>query len=85
MSIHIHIERLVLDGLPSVDTHALRTSIEAELAQLLHRSGLARTVHQSRALAKASGGSIRLGQKPQTAKLGADIAKAAYRGIGAHL
>jgi len=84
MNINIHIERLILDGLPI--THSQRplvqASVEAELARLLATDGLASSLQAGGALPNIPGGSIQLTSDGNPHKLGQQIAQAVYGGIG---
>jgi hypothetical protein len=84
MNINIHIERLILDGLPI--THSQRplvqASVEAELARLLATDGLASRLQAGGALPNIPGGSIHLTSDGNPHKLGQQIAQAVYGGIG---
>ncbi|MFL5801929.1 MAG: hypothetical protein ACJ8CR_09330 [Roseiflexaceae bacterium] len=82
-NIHVHIERLILDGLPierSQGPH-VQAAIEAELARLLTERGLAEQFHAGGALPSIRADAIQLaGSEPQ--QLGSQIAQSVYGGIG---
>ncbi len=84
MNINIHIERLILDGLPI--THSQRplvqASVEAELARLLASDGLTSALQIGGAVPYMPGGSIQLARDSNPHKLGQQIAQAVYGGIG---
>lgn len=82
MSINVHIERLILEGIPVDATRGVRTTVERELARLLREGGLAQELRQDRALSDVPAGTIRLGQDRHPRRLGAQVAGAVYRGIG---
>jgi hypothetical protein len=83
MNIKLHIERLVLDGLPVTRSQGpqVQVAMEAELARLMAEGGLAQelttggTVPAVRADTISSSGS-------SPAQIGRQIAKAVYGGIG---
>ena len=85
MNINVHIERLILDGLPVARHQAplIQTAVEAELARLLVADGLAPSL-------KAGGGatpsvnapSIQFTSASSPTQLGQQIARAVYGGIG---
>lgn len=84
MTITIHIERLVLDGLP-ITAHqgdVVRAAVEAELTRLLTADGLSAGLLQSGAVPVVSGGAIQPATNDPGA-LGQQIAQAVYGGIGA--
>lgn len=90
MNIVLHIERLVLDGIP-IDysgRHALQTAVAAELGRLLADGGLlpAQPSGGPQASGKAKGIQLRstelTGSRENPTQLGQQIAQAVYRGIG---
>ncbi|MFI5101921.1 MAG: hypothetical protein ACHP9V_00980 [Terriglobales bacterium] len=83
MKIHLHIERLVLDGLPVDQPRILRNALEQELAGRLMEGGLSPELRSGGAVPHVRGGAIELGQGSHPARLGTQIAGAVYRGIGA--
>ena len=83
MKIHLHIDRLVLDGV-AVDQHRiLRRALEQELASRLMQGGLSLDLRSGGAVPSMRGSAIELGQGSNPTRLGAQIAGAVYRGIGA--
>lgn len=84
MNINVHIERLILDGLPI--THSQRSlvqaAVEAELARLLTDDGLVSSLRTGGAQPKVPGGSIQLAGDGNPHTLGQQIAQAVYGGIG---
>jgi hypothetical protein len=84
MSLHLHIGRLVLDGLPlhAVDRAALQAAVETELARLLSEGGLAPGLTEGGAVPALRGGSLQEGGGDSAAGLGTQIAQAVYGGIG---
>ncbi len=84
MQIELHIERLVLDGIPvsQRDRGALLTSVETELTRLLTEGGLSTDLSGGIALPSLRAGSLSLSPGGNPAQLGARIARAVYEGIG---
>lgn len=83
MNINVHIERLILDGLP-IARHQeplVQASVEAELARLLAADGLAANLLAGGALAHVQAGSIQLTGEGNPSQLGWQIARAVYGGI----
>jgi hypothetical protein len=81
MNIELHIERLVLDGLPAEGSSAaLREAIQMELARLLRSRGLSHELRGGIAVPRVRGGTV--GIEHQPAKLGQSIARAVHEGIG---
>ena len=82
-SIHLHIERLVLNGVDIApgQRHLLQASVTTELTRLLTDGGLAPGLDQGIALPRLSTGGIQLtGDNPT--QLGQQIAQSVYGGIG---
>ncbi len=80
MSIRVHIDRLVLEGLP-IGTHEgplVQAAVEAELARLMAEQTLALT---GGATARAHAPEIRIGEDTSPARLGRAIAGSVVRGI----
>ena len=84
MNIHLHIERLILDGvnLPLGQQHLLQAGVEMELTRLLGEGGLAAHLMAGGAQARIVSPSIRLDSGLASADLGQQIAGAVYAGIG---
>jgi hypothetical protein len=84
MSITIHIEQLILDGVPVARRHRpqLQAAIEEELARLLATDGLAVHLQSGGVLSRVTGGEFQLQVKGDPVQLGRQIAQAVYRGIG---
>jgi hypothetical protein len=77
MDINLHIERLVLDGLPIRRSQGalVQAAVEAELAHLLAEGGLASSLQ--------SGGAVpmQLAEEAKPAQIGRQIARAVHRGL----
>jgi hypothetical protein len=84
MNINLHIERLILDGLPMEAGHGARVqaAVEAELARLLVEGGLARELQSGGALPSVRAGAIQLTAESNSVQLGQRIARSVYGGIG---
>jgi hypothetical protein len=82
MNIQLHIERLVLDGLPlsRVQAEQMQGVLELELSHLLSEGGLAPRLLESGAVPKLSGGEIKASESP--VQMGSQVAQAVYGGIG---
>jgi len=84
VNVRIHIERMVLDGIPLTKSQAARiqSAVEFELARLLTAGGLSREMIAGGAFSEISVPAITQprGQTPPT--LGQQIARAVYGGIG---
>jgi hypothetical protein len=84
MNISVHIERLILDGLPIAhrDRSRLQAAIEEELARLLAAGSLAVDLRMSGILPRLSGGALELTGNEEPRLLGQRIAQAVYGRIG---
>ena len=84
MKIHLHIERVLLDGLPvtSAQGPLVQQAIEQELARLLETHGLAHELRPGATVPRVRAGSLRLSKENPPASLGQGIAKAVHEGIG---
>lgn len=84
MKINLHIERLVLDGV-ELEPHqraGLKAAVEAELAGLLTRNGIASGLQDGGSLGTVQAGSISVGEQNEPAQLGRQIGRSIYGGIG---
>ncbi len=83
MNIYLNIERLVFEGVAIDEPRILRKALEQELTERLMEGGLSPELRPGGAVPYVRGGTIILGQSSQPTRLGAQIAGAVYRGIGA--
>ncbi len=83
MSINVHIERLILDGLPLTRSQGalVQAAIEAELAQLLRASGLASTWRSGGAVPSVRADAIQLAGESHPTQIGQQIARSVYGGL----
>ena len=84
MNINLHIERLVLDGVEVEPSQAdlVRRAVEGELSRLLAAGGLAPGLQSGGALPSIGAGSLDLGINDNPTRLGQEIARSVYDGIG---
>lgn len=86
MKINLHVERLILEGLPVARHEAaqVHAAFEAELSRLLTAHGLDASLASGASLARLNVGDLRLprGGAQDPAQLGAHIAAAVYGGLG---
>jgi hypothetical protein len=84
MNIRIHIERLILEGLPITHSQVplVQAAVESELARLLTENGLGESLQAGGAMpsVRANGMQLASGSKP--AQIGTQIAQSVYSGIG---
>ena len=84
MNINLHIDRLVLDGVPLAPNQrpALQTAVEAELTRLLASDGWQDTMLSGESLYRVPTAGIEVAHDASPVQLGAQIAGAVYWGIG---
>ena len=83
MSIHVHIDRLIVDEeLSRGGVHDLRSGLRRSLTRLLRDGGLSKELHSSVALPSMRGGAI-AGRTDRTpAEIGPQVARAVFAAIG---
>jgi hypothetical protein len=83
-SIHLHIDRLILDGLPVTAAQGpqVRAAMEAELSRLLTEGGLHPSLSSGGSLPQLPAAAMPLPAAAQPKPLGATIARAMYGRIG---
>jgi hypothetical protein len=83
MNIYLHIERLVLDGLPIARSQGavVQAAVEAELAQLLRDGGLASTWQSGGTVPSVRADAIQLAGESSPADLGQQIARVVHGGL----
>jgi hypothetical protein len=84
MNVRLHIERLVLDGLPLAPGQAplVQAAVEAELARLIAGSGVAPGLPSLGAVPALRAGDLQLAPGTTPAGIGSQIARAVFSGIG---
>lgn len=83
-NIHLHIERLILDGLPierAQGPHVL-AAVEAELARLLTENGLDPALGAGGVVPGVDASGIQLAPGSSPMQIGRQIAQSVYSGIG---
>jgi len=83
MKIHLHIDRLILDGLPEagVSEADLRSEVAAELSSLLTAAPLSPALRSSAYRAAAAPADLSGGRGPRPQTLGRQIGLAVFRGV----
>jgi hypothetical protein len=84
MRINLHIERLILDGLPIASSQGpkVRAAVEKELTRLLAAHGLSHELRGGAAVPRVRAGAVQFGKESQPASVGQSIAQAVHEGIG---
>jgi hypothetical protein len=83
MKINLHIERLVLDGLPIESSQAahVQAAVEAELSRLLTENGLGLHLQSGGAMPRLNAQPLQMAQGSSPAQLGKQIAQSVYGGL----
>ena len=83
MNINLHIERLILDGLPITHSQGplVRAAVEAELARLVTENGLAAGLQTGLAVPSVRADAIQLTSGNSPWQIGTQIAASVYSGI----
>lgn len=84
MNLNLHIERLILEGI-NIEPHQrplLQEALQTELTRLLTTGGLSQDFAGGLAVPRISAPSIPLAADNQPVRLGQQIARSVYGGIG---
>jgi hypothetical protein len=83
VTIRVHIDRLVLDGLPVTGGQGplVQRAVEAELARLFAAGGLGPGLAAGGTVDRLAGGSVAVGRNDRPADLGRAIARAVYGSV----
>lgn len=84
MRIELHIERLILDGLSLEKRHAslVRAAVEKELTRLIAAHGLGHEWQSGGAVPRVSASGFQFANEIHPTRLGRQIARSVYSGIG---
>jgi hypothetical protein len=84
MNIDLHIDRLVLEGLPigAAQGPLVQAAVEAELSRLLTEQGPAARLQSGGALPSLRASPVRLVPGSTPAQVGVQIARSVYGGMG---
>jgi hypothetical protein len=84
MTIHVHIERIVLDGLPidAAQTRRFRSALESELARLLRGSGLSAEWNGGGAVPAVETQTVHVDRHIHPKALGAGVAAVLHGRLG---
>jgi hypothetical protein len=84
MKTRVHIERLVLEGLPvsSHDGPRVRAAVTAELSRLIGAHGISNELRRGAALPDVRARGLRTAERTVPHKLGTSIAQSVYEEIG---
>jgi len=83
MNIRLHIDRLILDGLPVTHHQGslVQAAVEAELTRLFTENGLASNLQTGIAVPSVRANAIQFTSGPNPTQMGTQIAQSVYSGI----
>lgn len=84
MKINVHVERLIMEGLPvtSLQARQVQGSLEKELARLLAVSGLSQELRGGITVPSLPAAGIQVAQDNHPARLGREVARSVHGAIG---
>jgi hypothetical protein len=84
MNVRLHIDRLVLDGvpLPAAGRPQLQAAIESELTRLIGSGGISAELASGIAVPSVRAPEIHIARDAKPAQMGSAIARAIYGGVG---
>lgn len=84
MNINLHIERLILDGLPLASRQSafIKEAVEAELTRLLAENGLSAGLQTGGAIRSLQANSIEINAETKSPQIGEQIARSVYDSFG---
>ncbi|MEM1053947.1 MAG: hypothetical protein AAGI52_00355 [Bacteroidota bacterium] len=82
MTVHVHIDRIVLDGLGPLNADAVGAAVQTELARLLIESGTPAEWTQDYRQRRADGGQFRLGESAEG--VGRQVAQRVFTSLQSH-
>jgi hypothetical protein len=83
MKINLHIERLVLEGLPLEHAHGpqVQDAVQQELSRLLGAGGIGPSLMSGEAMPRARGGDVSYAKESSPRQLGTQIAQSVHGGL----
>ena len=84
MKIEVHIERLVLDGLPvtAAEGPRVRAAVEGELARMLAAGSVSRELISGGAVPRVDAPGMSIGPRERPDAIGRAVARSVHAGIG---
>ena len=80
-AIELHIEELVLDGLPGLDEGQLRAAVQQELARLPGQPEASQALARAGTATSVDGGAFETGLGTSTQAVGVQVAQSVYQGL----
>lgn len=79
--VELHIEKLVLEGLPHTDRHRIARAVEQELARLIAEGVFPQSIARSGEVSNIEGQSFKAEQGSSVEKIGSKVARGIYGGL----
>lgn len=80
-NVHLHIDRLVLDGFEHLDRTDLGIAVEAELTRLFGEQGASQTLMHDARVPRLDGGQFNVAQDAGSEAVGTQVAQSIYGGL----
>ena len=80
-TINLHIDKITLDGIGSLNRSQLEVSLQKELHRLITSQGLHGSLNQTTSIDHVSANPISIDNRVREKKLGHQIAQSVYRGM----
>ena len=80
-NLELHIEELVLDGFAPGNRYRIGEAVEKELTRLLADRGVPQSLKHGAEITHVDGGAFEVAPGARTQVVGAQVAKAVYRGL----
>ena len=80
-TINLHIDKIILEGVGSVNRDQLALSLQNELHRLIDSQGLYGSLNQPTSINHINARPISIGNRVQEKRLGNQIAESVYRGL----
>jgi hypothetical protein len=81
--IELHVEELMLHGFEPADRHRIGLAVEHELGRLFAERGAPRSLTRGEGVPRLNAGSFQVTPGARAESIGARVAQAVYRGMGA--
>ncbi len=80
-AVDLRIEKLVLDGFAPADRYRIAEAVESELARLFAEQGVPPSLLAGRTPALPDGASLEVARGAPAGQIGAQVARAIYKGL----
>jgi hypothetical protein len=80
--IELHIDEIVLDGLPQVDRARFGGALQSELTRLIAERGLPQSLQQGGVISQLNGGQFEVAPGSTEKAIAGQVARSVYGGFG---